>query len=322
MEAQALSWPALEAEAERLDAAALASPDIDRYCSSSLWALPAHKAFAPDREPRLFRCAGGYLLFAEVEDTRGLRVWQPLEPVWGLGCPLVGEPEGVVTGLRYALREHDADAVLVTGLGHDGPTYNALVQGLGGAYRILQGHVARRYVASLEGGVEGFLSRRPRSLKKALRRGTERARELGVSFERAGASGAAAALYDRILGVEAQSWKGLEGTGLAAPEMEAFYADQLPRLVARRALRLIFAVQDGRDVGFILGGILGDTYRGLQFSYADRLSSIGLGSLLQLTQIEDLCREGVRRYDLGSDVAYKQRWGESTHDTVMLALVR
>ena len=46
-----------------------------------------------------------------------------------------------------------------------------------------------------------------------------------------------------------------------------FYQRALPRLAARGALRLSFARDGERDVGYVLGGVLGDTYRGLQLSY-------------------------------------------------------
>ena len=104
--------------------------------------------------------------------------------------------------------------------------------------------------------------------------------------------------------------------------MRAFYAAMLPRLCALGQQRTIFARHHDRDVGYILGAVMGGEYRGLQFSYADELSRLGLGGLLQVHQVTELCAEGVARYDLGTEMDYKRRWAEEIMETEMLVLVR
>ena len=64
-----------------------------------------------------------------------------------------------------------------------------------------------------------------------------------------------------------------------------------------------------------------DEYRGLQFSYDDEWSALSLGSLCQYHQIAGLCREGVARYDLGTDMEYKRRWAEEQFETTLLVVV-
>jgi len=63
-------------------------------------------------------------------------------------------------------------------------------------------------------------------------------------------------------------------------------------------------------------------YRGLQFSYDDDTSKLGIGGLLQYHQIAELCADGVGRYDLGTEMDYKRRWAEETLATEMLVIVR
>ena len=92
--------------------------------------------------------------------------------------------------------------------------------------------------------------------------------------------------------------------------MREFYALMLPRLAARGALRCVFARRDGEDVGYLCGGLAGDLFRGLQFSFDDRLRALGLGNALQLEAIEALTQEGVALYDLGAQSEYKAHWGE------------
>jgi CelD/BcsL family acetyltransferase involved in cellulose biosynthesis len=67
---------------------------------------------------------------------------------------------------------------------------------------------------------------------------------------------------------------------------------------------------------------MGDEYRGLQFSYDDTLGELGIGGLLQLQQVAELCDERVARYDLGTEMDYKRRWAEDVMETEMLVLVR
>jgi len=74
--------------------------------------------------------------------------------------------------------------------------------------------------------------------------------------------------------------------------------------------RIIIAKHDGRDIGYMLGGITGRHYRGLQFSYAEDWSGYSIGNLMQLEKIKWLCEEGMTRYDMGQAMGYKVRWAE------------
>jgi CelD/BcsL family acetyltransferase involved in cellulose biosynthesis len=96
----------------------------------------------------------------------------------------------------------------------------------------------------------------------------------------------------------------------------------LPRLCAKGQQRTVFARAEGRDVGYIFGAVFEGEYRGLQFSYDDDHAELGIGGLLQMHQIIELCAEGVARYDLGTEMDYKRRWAEDVMETEMLVLVR
>ena len=100
--------------------------------------------------------------------------------------------------------------------------------------------------------------------------------------------------------------------------MGSFYREMNRRLVDRGARRLLFATLDGADVAYIFGGLFGDTYRGLQFSFDHRYADLSLGNLCQLEQIRRLCNEGVPNYDLGTEVRYKKRWGDRVFTTSSL----
>ena len=83
---------------------------------------------------------------------------------------------------------------------------------------------------------------------------------------------------------------------------------------------MVFARLDGEDVAMGFGGILGDTFRGLQMSYDDRFRQLSLGNLIQWSLIEHLVTEGLRLYDLGTDIGYKRRWAEPGMETVALVV--
>jgi CelD/BcsL family acetyltransferase involved in cellulose biosynthesis len=251
---------------------------------------------------------------------------EPVELAWGLASPLVGRDpvplaEAVVAMLAA---RRDWQLAIITGLTAWGLQRRALEHALPARWERRTGTPTARYVASLDGGVDGFLSRRSRELRKSLRKSLRAAAQAGVTFESVAhvPAEAAPALYARIQEVEAMSWKAREGVGISSGPMRAFYDHMLPRLCARGQQRILFARAADRDIGYILGAVFEGEYRGLQFSYDDAHAALGIGGLLQYHQIVELCEEGVTRYDLGTEMDYKRRWAEEVMETEMLVLVR
>jgi hypothetical protein len=318
-----VSFEALDAASAAFDHDVARTPGIDPSCSASDWVIPAHQAFGAGREDWIFRGGAGWvaLMRARLED--GTRALQPLEAVWGFASPCIGaEPDALAADLAALLdsRGREWDLALLTGMVPDSSVWRALVARLGRHHRLYRGAPVARHRASLAGGRDGFLARRSRNMRRSLVRAARAARTAGIAVEPA--AGPADALWDRVLAVEARSWKGLAGCGILEEPMRSFYARMLPRLAARGALRLAFARRDGLDVGYILGGLFGEVYRGLQFSFDARLAALGIGNVLQLAQVEALCAEGVLAYDLGCEVAYKARWAESLLETATLLVGR
>lgn len=317
---EALGLDGLEAAAGELDARVMESADLDRFCSSSDWIIPAARALMPPRRPFIRRTDAGFIALAEAGWPGG-RMLQPLEAMWGLGCPIVGaDVDALAASLAEALRRDAPDAAfMLCGLVEGSARFRALVRALGRRYRLGIGVETVRYVASLEGGLEGFLARRGPKLRYNLRRAARRAAERGVRFEACPVGEADAdAAYARLLAVEARSWKGREGVGLGAGEMREFYRLMIRRLAKRGAVRLLFARAGDEDLAFVFGGVRGTTYRGLQFSFVEGWEDCALGNLGHVEQIRRLCDEGISAYDLGAEVEYKRRWGELAHATLTL----
>jgi hypothetical protein len=308
-----IAWEAL---AGPLDAAVAASPDVDGFCSASDWVIPAAEGLLPGRKPLVLAGEAGCIALMRAAYPEG-PVLQPLEASWGLACPVLGSD---LEGLARALAARvGGEILMLCGLTQGSPRFAALIEALAPRYRLGLGAPTRRFVASLEGGLDGFLARRSANLRVSLKKARKRAAADGLRFEMMAVGPAEAdAAYRRLLAVEAKSWKGRSGVGITLGEMRRFYHLMIHRLARRGAVRLGFLRRGDEDVAYIFGGVRGEVYRGLQFSFAAGLEAYSPGGLCQLEQVARLCDEGITRYDLGTEVEYKRRWGEIVFDTVTL----
>jgi len=316
-----LTFEQLDAESAHYDQTVLETPDIDHFCSSSLWILPATRHLAAPATACVVRSDGAYVTLARSRYGNGTAMLHPLEAMWALPSPLVGaDPAASVALLIETLMEDASwNVALITGLRETSRLFRALVPELGRRFALSRGPVTRRYAAELEGGVEGFLRRRSSGFRKNLRKAERQSRARGVRFEIADYDEESS--FERMLAVERKSWKGRRGVGIDTEPMCGFYREMNERLVERGWRRLVFATLEGEDVAYIFGGVFGDTYRGLQFSFDDRFGDLSLGNLCQLEEMRRLAAEGVQTYDLGTEVAYKKRWGDRIFSTSSL-LVR
>jgi hypothetical protein len=295
----------LERCADELDAAVAADPAVDRFCTRSDWILSFHDAFHPESEVVAARDGGAFVALAA---RRGLL--EPLEAMWGFASALVGP--GSMELLFELLRARSGPQPLyLSGLAPAAPVTRELLRRLRPDYALGLASTTVRFVARL-GGDGGFLAARSAKFRRNARALERRTLAAGVRFERLApqAAEAGAAAHARTLAVERRSWKAATGNGVDRGSMLEFYARMLPRLATRGSLRCVFAQRDGEDVGYLCGGLAGSLFRGLQFSFDDRLRALGLGNALQLEAIEALTQEGVALYDLGAQSEYKARWGE------------
>ena len=315
----------LSASAEDFDREVAQTPAIDRFCSSTAWILSAAGALMPPRAAFSFRGEHGYFAAMRGVHPAGFPYIEPVELAWGLASPLIGRDAAALVDevVPILATRRDWQLAIFSGLTVNGPQRRALDATLPARWERRRGQPTLRHVASLEGGLDGYLARRSRDLRKSLRRSLRAAADAGLEFESVRAPAqAATTLYDRIQAIEARSWKTKEGVGIHAGPMRAFYGAMLPRLCALGQQRTIFARRGERDIGYILGAVMAGEYRGLQFSYDDEHAQLGIGGLLQYHQVAELCDEGLARYDLGTEMDYKRRWAEDFMETEMLVLVR
>lgn len=317
----------LDAQAEAIDEAVKVTPGIDRFCSSSLWILPAREAFLPDHRIWAMETGEGYILLAVGEDRSLGTYVHPLEASWALACPFVGAKPAELT--RKFVEVSDATAVnwdilFLSGIQPDSQHFQELLRGFRGNFALGLGPSSVRRIASLTGGVEGFLGRRNGKFRHNLRRAVRRGREAGIEVEIHSPELAAECgpLLKRALELEARSWKAELETGIIDSPMEEFYERMLPRLVARKALRFLFLTLDGVDVAYCFGAVFDGAFRGLQMSFDDDYRSHSPGSLAQYWMIQQLCEEGVTSYDLGSEMDYKKDWAEERLETLAVVVRR
>ncbi len=171
------------------------------------------------------------------------------------------------------------------------------------------GMAVERCQAELPATADAFLDARSPRFRRNLRRAVRDAETIGISFEVLDALPLDTVMR-RVLDVESRSWKGREGGGLLGDRMSDAFGDMARRLRATGRCRVTVARHDGRDIGFILGGVRGATYRGLQISYDDAYRASSVGHLLQWHEVRRCITEGVRTYDLGMPLDYKDQWSD------------
>lgn len=318
----------LAAVAPDFDALAVQTPDVDTFCSSSVWTAPAHSAFHANTTTVVSRKGNSCVSLARGSGDRLGHYLMPTEGVWQLASPVVGpDPEENVAHLiEFLEREpHGATLALISGIAVHSVTETLLV---GRARRQIDGVGVRpvvRHVASLEGGRDGFLSRRSRKFRANLRRISRRAVDAGVEVHAqvAHTQVELLAFYRRALAIEHRSWKTATGNGVAMGPMKHFTRGVLSRALAAGDTPLfLFAERDGEDVGYLHGVLRGSYFRGLQMSFDDAHRALSLGNLLQWATIQALIDDGATNYDLGSTVPYKALWSEAevTTSGILLSL--
>lgn len=282
----------------------------DRFCSSPTWGLPLIHAFHLPGDLVVYRQGEDLAVFYERQLPGG-RLITPCDTMWMLGSPLLArQPAAFLERLAdFWQSQPGLKQVTVSGPFLEHPLWNDPVWQRWSCWEVEAG---ARQVASLEGGLDGFLSRRSVNFRSRLRRAVKRAEREGVEVEwmpRQANAATALAVLDRAMQVESLSWKGLAGQGVHRGQMNSFYRRMVPLLAQRGRLRGLFLRRGSQDLSYLLGGVFAGTFRGLQFSYLESESE-GLGNVGQWRMLEALVEEGCHSYDLGQAMPYKARWAE------------
>ncbi len=308
------------------DAAVAVTPSVARFCTCSDWVLPAHRHLCGERELHVRREGESWLALAEGPLMQFVGALQPLDALWCFSCPLVGpDPRACVDLLEDFLvnDKPGTQMVLLGGIPWDSDLHLYLRRGFGGRWQVHALPGTDCLQASLEGGAEGFLSRRSGKFRAELRRSVRKAQAAGVSFELVSEVADADVLFARIVTAEQHSWKWQAGESIfQAENTRAFYQDLIRRSCAAGRLRVAFARLDGVDIGYAFGASLGGAFRGLQMSYHRDHAALAPGNLCQWELIRQAEAESLHTYDLGMDIDYKARWAERRLKLITLLLLK
>ncbi len=308
-------WSDLESLADR-------TPGIDPWCSGPDWIFPSHRAFGPEGVPIILDAPGvGVALLAQYERVDGPPVIAGLEPLWGFACPLLTS-DPAAFGEVVAANLHDLpdwSTIVLPGLPLDGQLARAFAGPLRALGEIRAATGISRQVADLSDGDDAWLAKRSARFRRNLRRAQRHAEDVGLEITNVSED---PAVFERCRQIEGASWKGQDGDGIVAPEMGEFYRMMIERLQIRGRLRASIATLDGKDVGFIFGGVRGRRYRGLQLSFSESVRELSVSHLLQRQEIKALADAGAAVYDLGMDMEYKRRWADREEGSLALIIDR
>lgn len=304
-----LTLAEFRARSGEYDEAVARTPGVSPFCSRSLWQLAAHDHLhrtPPDSRHLIVEASGSWLAFVEREQAG---VFYPFESAWMFGCPLIGAIDEAIDLLSRSAKEWITGPAgfCISGVPVGGELHTKLSLIKPGARHYQEFPTTDCMIIDLGGGIDAWLDRRSKKFRRTLRHATEGTDVEIVTFGEETPD----ELFQRIIGVQKQTYKWSEGTDIFQfPDYAAFYRSLLAELHRRCELRLLFARSGGKDIAYIFGGIIGHTYRGLQMSYVEEFQSRGLGNRLQWETLRRCADEGITRYDLGMHAPYKERWAD------------
>ncbi|MGM0575306.1 MAG: GNAT family N-acetyltransferase [Myxococcota bacterium] len=172
-------------------------------------------------------------------------------------------------------------------------------------------HAAGRggYLA-IRGDFEGYRADLSSNFRSNLNKARRKLDRLdGVRYSFLHGDRADPADLDRFLEVEADNWKGREGTAIAcSPDLVAFYRDLVGGLAEAGWLEWQFLEADGRDLAANLAVRIGGRVVLWKLGYRDGDSKCAPGNLLLEACIERAFEEGLREVDMMTDHAFYERW--------------
>jgi hypothetical protein len=319
-----LTLEQLDSESEAFIAAVLQTPDIATFCSGPDFVISAAHTLTKHNKPVIRRCSDTWLTLASGKNPRMGRVLMPLEATWGFASPLIGREFKTTCELLEELladERMDWDVTMLSGLSFQ--QLPLLVTHFEQHYDVLGARAIDYHIGSLEEGFEGYLERRSPRFRAGIRRSEDEAANHGIEFDVFQPTGDARSIVDRIFDIEKRSWKGISEQGiLANPDYAEFYDMLITRCITRQNLHVAIARHEYTDIAYVVGGVMGDTYRGFQMSYDHKYAKYGLGNLTQIRMIEHLCEQQVRLYDLGMSFGYKSRWSDEVKELFGLLIIK
>jgi Acetyltransferase (GNAT) domain len=312
-----LGYAEFLAREDEVAAAAAHTPEVSTFCSGPVWLQAAREVFGetiPEDQLLIVEEDGSWVILADRSNDG---VYLPLEFYWLFANPLLGDPADTWPLLTRVARTYlgQGDLIALGGVRRNGDLHQIISSqaSLDEAPLCL----IREFPATdcleidLRGGVDEWLSRRSRKFQKSLRQ-AHRPDDIVIEDARCQDP---RALFDRILSIQRDTakWEGGDDIFQMEP-YPRFYRSIMEKLSRREELRILFARRQGKDLGYIFGGVLGKVYRGLQMSYRSSARPWAIGNLLQVENLKRCYDEKIQTYDFGMPAEYKFRWADRTEE--------
>jgi CelD/BcsL family acetyltransferase involved in cellulose biosynthesis len=167
-----------------------------------------------------------------------------------------------------------------------------------------------------------FWSRRPKDLRRNLRRYSERARTLGV-LEFKVTEAADCELFDALITLHAARWEERGELGMIAANSSATFLRHVAKEFATQGMLRFFTL---RFKGKITAAIIAFPWRNKMFSYLSAFDPehehLGMGRTLLYEAIRHCARNEITDWDfLRGDEPYKFSWGAQSIPKLRLRIV-
>jgi CelD/BcsL family acetyltransferase involved in cellulose biosynthesis len=204
----------------------------------------------------------------------------------------------------------------------DSPTYRALAGPGAAGYLRLETPGRVSPFVDVAGPWDEYTASRPRRVTHQWERKIRKAeREARLTFHRAEPVQDLDALVERLVTVDARSWREKEGTSIGGRGVRGFYADATAALAASGRLRLFWLETDGRTVAFLYGAVFDGVYYALKTAFDEEFSRLSPGAMLFHGAVRDAFETGLRRFDfVGETARWKEEWATGCREHASVAL--
>ncbi|HIJ61033.1 MAG TPA: GNAT family N-acetyltransferase [Nitrospirae bacterium] len=296
----------------------------DPICCRTEWQISFHEAFSPFRSLIINNTEDSLIAFATYFFPSVGYILEPLENHWFFACPLLGDNpnELLISLLQKEPFLKNPPYIIISGLIRESKITRTLIRFFQKRYDISLLEPTLYRSASLEDGLDGYLSRRTAKLRKNLKSAERKAQRENIVFEFVNPKSIqeADSIYSKVTDIERRSWKGINNCGITVQPSYSFYRLLIMRMTLSKTIRILFARHGSKYIGYMFGGVAGGYYRGQQFSYDEDYSHYSIGNLLQINMINRLAQENIQRYDMGQDMEYKRIWAEIRLETNTILL--
>jgi CelD/BcsL family acetyltransferase involved in cellulose biosynthesis len=119
-------------------------------------------------------------------------------------------------------------------------------------------------------------------------------------------------LFDRIMAVEARSWKGREGTALLQDDKQAaFFLSFGRKMAAKGLLRLCFLTVAGQDAAMSFATVWDNRFWAIKVGYDESFAPVSPGEALLVQLIRHSAEQDYTSFEFcGKDAPWTRAWAE------------